>query len=664
MPAVTGPPQQDDGPGASGNASGVDPTRATVGIIFGLATGVAILGVLIFVFIRPRLRRHRTAQVTPDRLPTFHIGNRNSYHFPTHPALLRGFDGNTSAAIRQAVRLYDPRTATAFPSHPVELTAISGHSHPQSEHHAGPMLGITKTRNSNGLFTPARDRQGDRHKEYTRWPPLLSTKNVENERNTISASNGTHEYILPVPEPLALKPRPAGRPPPLTRQLERFPMPTTGLSRPGGFARPAKLFDELQQANTKKKLDVLNTPCPKPGMSNRPDEKVRSFLEITPQPSGNQGDIGSPAQSHELLNTPASKGSRETEEEEAVTDDKPETTTNKPSPKWHSLNRAGTLTRPKTPVSELRQWFDRTASGSKIDNSPYKRAATASSNPSTTPGLSTTPRTSPEHTTRTITAPSTPFHGPAKDISTIVSGAESLDPCALRRTPSSVALPPAQRLATVGHAVPARSTVDRLSKTLLPPSLFARRRGEIARNLAPISGPNLTRRHSHSSLSTIMKPMISTAKSKPSNCASSVYSDHNKGSRLSFISTGSPGGTEFADEHAEATSHKEFVPVSGQQKQQIPRRKTGSVDVLKSKIDEWDLHTADLDASAFTPVAIKRTFSDSGLLNVSRRHMAEDEGVPRLPEIRIGRMSMLSDESWVTINEPAPGSAPGGAKWL
>ncbi|KAI1617316.1 hypothetical protein EDD36DRAFT_416175 [Exophiala viscosa] len=629
MPAVSRPLRQDAGPGASGNASGIGSTVRTFLIVFGIAAVVGMLGSLLFAFIRPKFRRDRTGRLAPNRLPTFHIGNRNSYHFPTHPALLRGLDGNASAAIRQAARLYDPRITTAFPSHPTELTTIGRRSPPQSEHHVGPILGITNSSSSDGLFTPARDRQADRQKEYTKCPPLHSTKTVGTGQNTISASNGTHEYILPVPEPLALKPRPAGRPPPLTRQLERFPMPTTGLSRSGGFARPVRLFD--QQPNIKKKLDVLNTPCPKPGNSKRTDGKVRSFSDDTQQPSEKHVDMAAPAQGPKPLNTAASRGSKETEEEEQEPNDKPAMLTDEPVPKSQSLNRAGTVTRPKTPVSELRQWFDRTAGGSKIDHSPYKRAGTASSNPFTTPGLSTTPRTSPEQVTKTITAQSTPFQAQDKDILSI-------------------------RVATNGHAVTARTTVNRLSKALYPANLFARRRGEGASNLAPIP-----RRYSHSSLSTIMKPMIDTAKSKPSNCASSVYSHHPE--RLSFISTGSPGGTEFADEHAEATSHKEFVSVPGRQKQPVPRRKTGSVDVLKSKIDEWDLHTEDLDASALPPVAIKRTFSDSGL-PVARRRAVEDEDVPRLPEIRFERMSMLSDESWVTIDGPAPGSAPGGAEWL
>jgi hypothetical protein len=47
------------------------------------------------------------------------------------------------------------------------------------------------------------------------------------------------------------------------------------------------------------------------------------------------------------------------------------------------------------------------------------------------------------------------------------------------------------------------------------------------------------------------------------------------------------------------------------------------MDTVKSKIDDWDLHTGDLDLSSFNRTALKRTFSDFGPRSSSlKNHLA------------------------------------------
>lgn len=656
-----------------GNVNGTDPSVRTFSILFGCTALVVMLGCLIWGIILPKFRKTGRCR-RPDRLPlpVVHDSPNSRYYFDAPPPdeFLREHQNNTSTR----VRIYDPRASSPFPDNSVELNTLNPPALPQAAHLAGSTFGMTNS--SHGLFTPARNGLGDRRKDHT--------KMFGYELNTITARNGTHESILPVPEPV-LKPRPAGRPPPLARQLEKFPMPTTGLSRKGGMAPPGKRFYESQPPASKTSRDVFSTPCPIPANTNRPSSEILSFETISLDSSEHRADTEEGALVPEPLKTQATQECETTKKEAPELMTGLGTPKGKPSPKWESLKRAGTLTRPKTPVSELRQRFDRTASDGKIGNPSYKQAWTPTSNPFTTPGVLSTPPTSPVLSTRTKTtaAPSTPFQKPDMDVSTTVPG---LDSCALRRTPSSAALPSVERLATNAQVVP-ESIVNRLSKRLYPANVFMRRKGVAARNLAPISVARSTRRHSLSSLSTILKPI--TARSKQSHCASSVYSHDTR----VMSSLGSRGRDDNVEDHMEAISNWDFVSGQQKQKQHVPGRKAGSVDVLKSKIDEWDLHTADLDASTIKPLTLKRTVSDFGpsLLMppklspapVAIQRPAEKMDLSKpLPVIRVAsRRSSVTFDSHgsgvqgshhgaidgnvkMSLGRPVPGTAPGGVDWI
>jgi hypothetical protein len=156
----------------------------------------------------------------------------------------------------------------------------------------------------------------------------------------------------------------------------------------------------------------------------------------------------------------------------------------------------------------------------------------------------------------------------------------------------------------------------------------------------------LSRRYSSSSLSTIFKPILGP-RSQCSQGASSVYSRDARG--LSFM--------EAIDLPVKGTSNHRVEP--GWIKSLPPNRRSGlshkhsaSIDYLKTKIDNWDLHTANLDRSMFPSSAIKRSISDTGPRRVTKQEFKADPSLSfKLDDLA---MMCLASKSMVsTVTRPA-----------
>ncbi|KIW50077.1 hypothetical protein PV05_11698 [Exophiala xenobiotica] len=671
----------------------------TISIIFGVIAALVILVSIIWGIILPKFRKNKTNRYSGGLTPR--VYSRNSPHFPSHPALLRG----TRQKPTNTLRHYDPRIETPFQDGPTPLSTFNHGSAALSQNHIA--LTVGSTNSSDGLFTPTRHYLPLQRGLQSRHDPDLQFKRT----NVVHAThnyvprmglNGLEEYILPVPEPLVLRPRPAGRPPPLTRQLERFPMPIPRLSRKGGLMHPGKVFSELDHCDSLSAArDTLNTPCPKSGSSSRLNGKELSFLEVTHShpPSQDHQDAATVAGDLKPRLTETTSIRHDTNGRALAMEKGLVTASTNPEDS-QSLKRAGTVTRPKTPVSEIRQWFDRTASDSKIGNSSFKRGWTPSSNPFTTPGPSSTPRTSPVLSTKT---PSPILLPPLEmtDMDTVID-APSAGPRSRRRTPSSAALPSPTKIAPL-KPVESAKTASRLSKKLCSTNVFARRT-KAARplNLVSWSRVQYRQRHSLSSMSTVFKPMLGGTQSKQSYCASSVYSRDTRG----MSSLGSPGldGVFNDAGYPIGTAYSTEVPSDRQKGTSRRKAKAGSIDILRSKIDEWDLHTGDLDALTFTspPPLLKRTYSDCGPRRSNafdtRRPFVSSEDLQEKPcglspdakpKIRVEhwdgdvwgdglasiRDSILESAAQPGFSHqpalgqlqdvpPPPGSAPGGVDWI
>ncbi|KAK5236349.1 hypothetical protein LTR47_002300 [Exophiala xenobiotica] len=677
----------------------------TFSIIFAVIAVLVILAAIIWAIILPKLRKNKTNRYSDGLTPR--IYSRNSPHFPSHPALLRG----TRQKPTDSLRHYDPRTETPFRDDPTPLSTFNHGSAASSQAHIA--LTVGSTNSSDGLFTPLRTRLPLRRGLQARHDPNLRLKRsnvVYSTHNRIpfvpeTGLNGLEEYILPVPEPLLLRPRPAGRPPPLTRQLERFPMPIPRLSRKDGLMHPGKVFSELDQSDSPSVARAaLNTPCPKSASSSRLNGKELSFLEVTHGHPPSQDQQAAAAVARELNSrlTETTSIPHDTDGRTLTMEKGLETAAGTNPEDLLSLKRAGTVTRPKTPVSEIRQWFDRTASDGKIVKSSFKRGWTPSSNPFTTPGPSSTPRTSPVPSVASTKTP--PMLSPSFEITDMdtVIDAPNAGLRSRRRSTSSAALPSPTKIAPL-KTVESANTASRLSKKLCPTNVFGRRtKATLPLNLVSLSRAQHRKRHSLSSMSTVFRPRLRGTKSKRSYCASSVYSRDTRG----MSSLGSPGldGVSNHTGYHIGTAYTTELPSRRQKRSSRRKAKAGSMDILRSKIDEWDLHTGDLDALTFTspPPLLKRTYSDCG----PRRSRAFDTRCPFMssgdlqekpcglspdakPKIRVEHWD---DDVWgdglasfrdsilesaeqrgfshrpalgqLQVVPPPPGSAPGGGDWI
>ena len=254
------------------------------------------------------------------------------------------------------VRKYNPRVESPFPSSPARMAPVHRPPQCQSVHDTG---------YSEGLFAPFHFCLPMRRRQQ-----MLLQHNLQGagypgrpDPQKFSAFDHKHGYILPVPEPIMLKPRPAGRPPPLIRQLERFPMPLSSSSK-GGLVHPVKLFQELEQRSSDATFDTTETPCLVP--SNLKHHNAHKMAAMCPKVRKEAVPRATRRASSDTLVYKAGHPEIDRnlcKQDTTATCSREAELQKKPcGQKQDRLERMGTLTRPKTPVAEIRDWFDREAS--------------------------------------------------------------------------------------------------------------------------------------------------------------------------------------------------------------------------------------------------------------------------------------------------------------
>jgi hypothetical protein len=460
----------------------------TFAVIFAVIAFIAIAISLILVLA------FRRSKPLPTHVPLSRYPVAPNYpqpfnappRFPSHPALLR----HSRRTHDPAVRTYDPRVESPFPNTPPHIS------------YGYDQIAPGNIAPNSGLFTPPQRSVTPGLYQQDQQQRVIRTS--RSDPRTYITFNTKHDYILPVPEPIALKPRPAGRPPPLTRQLEKFPMPLSSSKR-GEELHPIKLFQEIEQRSSSATANTFGIPCPAPSsakkhapvemklMSKRIGEPLTlsQSCESIEDPQGlTSSNVMLPFDAALLSCHPSSVDERLTMKKGIFN-------------KGNGLERMGTLTRPKTPVSERRDWFDRAASNACKAQVSLQTAHTPSSNPFTTPGFVSTAPTSPEILAN-LPAPKTPTR-PEKGKERLVSPIRRH-----RRTPSSVALPSPTQFGLTPTSADRR--VREVQK--LAPEENMVRKWPVTKprlKLVPWSKlrphASLSRRYSGSSLSTIFKPV-------------------------------------------------------------------------------------------------------------------------------------------------------------
>lgn len=591
-------------------------------------------------------RAHHTGIVSDNGSPSA---------FPSHPAVRRCFRKQSSGT---SLRQYDPRTETPFPNLPMPGETISL-SCLKSTAHSGQMN--PRSRGGGGSSTPARDR-------------LPSRRGPGNTPNSIIATNQTihptsMDCSLTIPEPLLLRARVAGRAPPLRPKLAKFPLPKSGSSSTGDLTHPNKLFQDLDKHGFKSAAS-LATSSPL-SLDTDPCTPIR------PRPSSSvaEQDPNRKLACQTMGGRVAESAIREKGEDK-------------------SKAKEGQSTKVARCMDGTQAVYSQ---GEEKTIASVEESAKKSTNSSTelfsdstlsTKLLSTTPPTSPlrfseaTHSVRSVAAIDKAQVDHSFAIPTRLSsrGSGNLNPTALP-TPSRVlkqipdhgskesephdenetkSKPP-------GKARPARLKLDAVPKTMS----FQKR----------------IQRHSMSSLQSMLTPLV---KSKhPSIQASSIYSRDTRG--VSYMQ--SPVATFFGDHGGVAESNAAT-------QQQAPLRQTSSLELLKCKIDNWNLDIDELQFPLTPSSDFKRTISNANVrsptfprlteaspsIKEDNRNVRNDSSmvVPAIcvarpsddifrdpiPNVERGRvlrrvldMEMAESASHYD-RTPSPGSAPGGSDWI
>ncbi len=643
-------------------------TGRNFSIIFAVIAFVIVVGCLFWGIFLPKYRKKHPPRPSPTR----YNGLQPHQAFPSHPALLQGFRKHPSHCLRK----YNPRTQTPFPN---TLPPGGSVSLPSLTPCNRSMDDIGWPNYREDIFFPARDRL-----PFRRCLPTDATLQHKPSQASLYPDLPTDDYSLPVPEPTALCPRAAGRPPTLARQLKRFPIPQSSSAGADKLTHPRKLFEDLEQRHSETTtITSLETPCPLPLNPREQHEfarkhtdqdkplsqlnQLRSFSNGCPDLQ-NQGTV-------DIKNGMMSSNNTESEKRG----------------KRESIVRGGTPTRPKTPVVEIQEICDGKDIHTAAERESFTKAAVISSVNSSTGSTissylrSTTPPTSPiersttgEHGTVTANSCNGDEHGMIRP---------TPDRAYEGNTASSVTLPLNDRLTrmdTIHEGRKEELKVGRLSK---PNGKFARLRPvrlNLTLNARSTALNRRAPRHSTSSLRGLLMPL---GKSKRTSIqASSVYSRDTRG--VSIVRT--PTSPAFSE-----IQPAEIVGGAG-----VLARKALSLDVLRSKIDDWDLHTAYLDFSTSPSSTLKRVVSDLGpksptfpapgtasAAHGNRNGTSHQSVEPTIPKICVGRRSddIFGDPSpnvqtgrvlnRVIDTEVAAsmasltrslsnGSAPGGVNWI
>ncbi|EXJ85609.1 hypothetical protein A1O1_05975 [Capronia coronata CBS 617.96] len=664
-----------------------DNAGRTFSIIFAVIAFLVVLGCLIWGIILPRYRK-RNIRRPPQRLAANRMTVCNARRFPSHPALLRGSRKTSSIALGQ----YDPRTESPFPHNPAQPGSSLPPPRPPPAH----LLGAPT--HSDGLFTPIKDRRPSRNgRSWTEALFFRSKKRVENEEETMPKVTTVQDYVLPIPEALLLKPRAAGRPPPLTKQLEMFPLPHGIDHRKGGLMHHFKLFQDMEQRGSKSVANTVGTPCPTPCKARCSSTGRSSILQVAVQGDNLAAKFTNHAHPMptQQSNSFCARGLslRDKGNEGLVTSMIPAVSITGTPVKQLPLNRTSGLSRSTAPASEIRELHDHAVTDERTESASFQQGHTPSTNPFTTPGNSSTPPTSSIVSCNTFPALPTPLPLPQPASATFVRASEIYH----HQTPASTLPPPAK--GTLPSHIFLSQAVYR-TDTSMDPAQAPGIRPIAARPETPTDStfqprPMQTQRHSLSSFSKVNKPTTVPAKGNHIQRASSVYSRDTRG--MSIVGNGAY--TQTGHDNAKGNAQP-WSSVGNHMDRMQPEADV--TNTLKRKIDRWDLRTDHLNAQVLPPSVYKRSASDSGprgaglcdfsIFKQPNNAWKRDggDGERQAPMGRTGRFQ--SDDDDVFVNqvmdlrqaralsaakvvqmyrpEPvvpsglAPGTAPGGAQWI
>ena len=418
--------------------------------------------------------------------------------------------------------------------------------------------------------------------------PASGTLPNKSSKDFMQIDLSPDDYILPVPVPMALCPRSAGKAPTLARHLTSFPMPRSASAESGSLVHPKKLFDELEQRFSKTTtVTSYETPSPMPLNTQRQNEFMGTKAGINKLAISEQPTDRSPSYPSQTCywkgDSSGSKGSKRSNFSD--------------SESRASITRGHTVSRPKTPVAGTQNGRNRKAiSMAGQDQSSSKQATLSSIDLPTNSTLSSY--------IRSDTPPTSPMEQSKGSRSGLVAAQSCKLPSMMAPTPdracdaSSMAAARLDRLDTIPES---KKDESRLGKLFKPGKTLTRpkpARLNLSFNAKSSIGKDRAHRHSVSSLGSLLMP-LGKAK-RPSIQASSVYSRDTRGHSI-IRSPISPAFSEKPSTRPDPNDVGAGNMV----------RKASSLDLLRSKIDNWNLDTLGYLEFPTSP-SLKRALSDLG----------------------------------------------------
>lgn len=518
--------------------------------------------------------------------------NQLPRRFPAHPGVMARSD-KVPPRPAGAVLVYNPRIETPFPNNPPTTEPVS---RPCITPRPSTSIGnLQRTDEGRGPFSPSSSKL-----------TLVTAKNIYDEGEATEMkkySSGARfgdakDYILAVPEPLALKPRSAGRPPPLTKQLEKFPIPKSSSYGSSKEMHPNKLFANLEEIGRKDSTsDAAETTKSQRARGN-------TLSDITSETSSVFTNNKSYGGNREQLRVTPKKSPKSARDKIAT------------FPSSH-IHRAGTVTRPRTPVAEYRELYERAAAEAR--SQPFRsislrRELTPSTEPLTVSPApffilrsASTPPTSVKMPDNHLPLLPTPLRLKRDQSTSVGSPTPEVRCHRISYAPSSAALPESpDKLgplkANIRSKRPYRKSIGFYHRNGKPrPAALS-----LKDSLRALSPQKLVNRTPKTAMTNRLTPEMGTkplAVRMSLGQGSSRYSRDTKG--LSIVRT--PVSPDFP-----TPTRPDFQVLH--YPEELLRRK--SLDLIRSKIDGWNLHTDDihLDPNEHAPPSLKhsRTYSDLG----------------------------------------------------
>jgi hypothetical protein len=583
-----------------------------------------------------------------NQLPSSLHLNGPPRRFPPHPAVPTRSD-RVPPRPPAAVKVYNPRTETPFPNSPptTEPFSIPGIT-PRPSTSFGNLRSMNGSR---GPFSPTPTKRNT----LENGTGGIGEATEMTEYTTGAGFEDANDYILAIPEPLALKPRGAGRPPPLRKQLEKFPMPqSSSCGSSNNEIHPNKLFAKLEQTSRKNSTSDA------------------TYTTKSERARGNTlSDISSETSSI-FIKGKFYGGSRQQLQfmQKSLKSARGDFSTTSTS----HVRRTGTITRPRTPVAEYRELYERAAAEArsppfrsaslKRELTPSTEPLTASPAPFSTVRSASTPPTSTKYPDEHLVMLPIPLRLKRDKSDFFKTPTREMPRERISCTPSSSALPESPN-----KLGPLRKTVH--NKRPYRKSIgFYHRNGQsrpaglhLKDSFHALSPQKLVNRKSKVPAANMPNPSMATRSAGARMSVgqgSSRYSRDTKG--VSIART--PVTADFP-----TPTRPDFLVL--QHPTEPPRRK--STDLIRSKIDDWNLHTGDihLDPNNHAPtLKHMRTHSDLGprspsLATSSESFQLEGSSIaditdtpssPKLPVLRIhvgsGSDDIFGDEHEASNKRP------------